>query len=1067
MATPAGSPSTSNTPQAKNDLFSGAENGTITLDVMANDLGGNGKSLYSIHQSSPHTVATTALSAMGATISVAGGKVTYVANSASINALARGETAVDTFTYTIQLGNGALSTATVSVTVTGTNDAPVVTGVVTGSAVEDGTGVTLNALANASDVDAGTVLSIVNLPASLPEGVSFDAAAGAFTLNPQAGAYQSLGVGQTTTVTVSYGVSDGVTTAPASVSWIVTGTNDGPVAGADADAATEDGGGIAVNVLSNDTDADSGDTKTLVSVNAAGTVGVVAANADGTVTYNPGPNFQSLGAGQTTTDTFSYTMKDAAGATSTATVTMTITGTNDGPAAVADAGSGNEDDAAIVVNVLGNDTDIDAGDTKTLVSVTNGTYGTVTANPDGTVTYNVPAIAQTLSAGESGTDTFTYTMRDSAGATSTATVTVTVVGRNDAPTVGAPGTVAAGGVTEIADGAPGENASQHAVSGAIAIADPDDEDVHVVTSVVPAGPGYVGFFTFEPDPANDQINWTFRVQDGALDGLGAGQTKVQTYTVNISDGQGGTTSQVVTITLTGTNDAPTTPVDSNAAANQVAENAASGTLVGLVASASDVDGSAPTYSLVLGDGSTALNDGRFAIDPATGVVSVFDGTKLDYEAATSHQITVRATDASGASASSAFNIGVADVAEASARFAPRVLFVDDDEGRNTSDTWMSSLRALGYDVTYEAISVTGNPTSNLASFDVVIWSVSDRAYTNLTAQNVATITGYLNGGGKLLYAGGHNLYEEPNAAGLAANYFGVNNYDYNMPYVDQQAHIHAAGPGGTAYTLSDFSDNPGLTSHYGGTMMSAMNAFGTAQTMLEMTTGGAHAGHSGSANFDPTYNDLAVFNTNGVFRTAVWGFDLNQLDPDFRMAFLDQTLQLLAGQSFSNVWNGPTPKLAQLLVNNTFSNPTNVGAVTGFSSIEGWTNNNGALLELCDSTVYNVGGDGQWLDTQASPGGINISQAVDLLAGQTATLTINVAKVLTAGLHPGSTLTFSFNGQTVLSLTEASFTDWNQLQTFSVSLTGRAGADVLTIQDSGGGSVGYALDWVKLDGWVF
>ena len=86
----------------------------------------------------------------------------------------------------------------------------------------------------------------------------------------------------------------------------------------------------AASLLANDTDVDAGDTKTLVSVDGTGAVGSVSI-VGGNVVYDPGLAFQSLGAGATTTDSFTYTMQDAAGVQSTATVTMTITGVNDGP----------------------------------------------------------------------------------------------------------------------------------------------------------------------------------------------------------------------------------------------------------------------------------------------------------------------------------------------------------------------------------------------------------------------------------------------------------------------------------------------------------------------------------------------------------------------------------------------------------------------------------------------------------------------------------------------------------------------------------------------------------------
>ncbi len=67
-------------------------------------------------------------------------------------------------------------------------------------------------------------------------------------------------------------------------------------------------------------------------------------------------------------------------------------------------------------------------------------------------------------------------------------------------------------------------------------------------------------------------------------------------------------------------------MDSNAAANMVAEGAAANTPVGITASSTDVNGPGVTYQP---DGDTS--GGGFKIDPVTGVVSVADPTKIDFE----------------------------------------------------------------------------------------------------------------------------------------------------------------------------------------------------------------------------------------------------------------------------------------------------------------------------------------------------------------------------------------------------------------------------------------------------
>jgi predicted extracellular nuclease len=114
--------------------------------------------------------------------------------------------------------------------------------------------------------------------------------------------------------------------------------NVAPVAVADTASVSEDAS-VTIDVLANDTDANVGDTKTLVSVSATAkgaTVQIVA----GKVVYTADPDvFDLLGPGQTTTDTLNYVMKDTAGLTSTATVTVTVGGVANAPTQTGGAGA--------------------------------------------------------------------------------------------------------------------------------------------------------------------------------------------------------------------------------------------------------------------------------------------------------------------------------------------------------------------------------------------------------------------------------------------------------------------------------------------------------------------------------------------------------------------------------------------------------------------------------------------------------------------------------------------------------------------------------------------------------
>ena len=105
---------------------------------------------------------------------------------------------------------------------------------------------------------------------------------------------------------------------------------------------------------------------------------------------------------------------------------------------------------------------------------------------------------------------------------------------------------------------------------------------------------------------------------------------------------------------------PSTPVDSNTTANGVLEGAPVNTTVGITASATSPGGGTVTYSL-----SADSSAGGFKIDPVTGVVSVANSAKIDFESAPGHAYTVTVLANNGRGVSSqTFSIGVNNVNEA-------------------------------------------------------------------------------------------------------------------------------------------------------------------------------------------------------------------------------------------------------------------------------------------------------------------------------------------------------------------------------------------------------------------
>src|SRR4029079_13012991 len=89
--------------------------------------------------------------------------------------------------------------------------------------------------------------------------------------------------------------------------------------------------------------------------------------------------------------------------------------------------------------------------------------------------------------------------------------------------------------------------------------DVDTADSHTASFVAQAD-GYLGTFTLDQtsiDTGNGgTVGWSFQVSDDATDYLAAGQQLIQKYDVTVDDGQGGTAVQTITVTITGTNEAP-------------------------------------------------------------------------------------------------------------------------------------------------------------------------------------------------------------------------------------------------------------------------------------------------------------------------------------------------------------------------------------------------------------------------------------------------------------------------------------------------------------------------------
>ena len=116
-----------NRPQAQDDSFTITEDMNVPLDVLANDRG-NPKEIWSVDQDDPtNQNYGQGLLPSGAILQTTGihHQAVYKTNGA-FDYLAAGETATDSFTYSIRLGDGTISVATVDVLIVGVNDPAVI-----------------------------------------------------------------------------------------------------------------------------------------------------------------------------------------------------------------------------------------------------------------------------------------------------------------------------------------------------------------------------------------------------------------------------------------------------------------------------------------------------------------------------------------------------------------------------------------------------------------------------------------------------------------------------------------------------------------------------------------------------------------------------------------------------------------------------------------------------------------------------------------------------------------------------------------------------------------------------
>lgn len=456
-------------------------------------------------------------------------------NDPVLQSLAEGQTIKQVYTVTVDDHHGGTVTQDVTVTITGTNDAPTVTSdadAARGSVTEDAS-TTLStcgtlAIKDLDLIDTHTATAVFRSSTSSAQLPGFDdnTPLGTFTIDPSVAEFSS---------------------------------------------DTDNGATLGWHFVLNDND----------------------------------PVLQSLAKGQTITQVYTVTFTDDHGAQVSQDVTVTITGTNDAPtmtSSAADAAGAVTEDTCATLSIDGTLAiqDLDLIDVHTAQTVLKSSTSSVhlpgfdDGTPLGTFTIdsalaefntdtdngatlgwhfsldNNDAVLQSLAQGQTITQVYTVTFTDDHGAQVSQDVTVTINGGNDAPTITSDAAAATGAVTE-------DEGSSLSACGTLAIQDVDLIDTHTAqwsfksSSVSSALAGFgtgshIGTFSIDSSVAESgsdasnaaTLGWHFTLDnsDPVLQSLAEGQTVTQVYTVTFDDHHGGTVSQDVTVTITGTNDAP-------------------------------------------------------------------------------------------------------------------------------------------------------------------------------------------------------------------------------------------------------------------------------------------------------------------------------------------------------------------------------------------------------------------------------------------------------------------------------------------------------------------------------
>ena len=674
-------------PVAEDDVLAMAENdpditGSVyspngTAVGLVGDVDPDGDTLAVIEvDGAPVNVgAATAGSAGGLFTINSNGSYTFSDNG-EFEDLAVGVTRDTIITYQISDGEGGFDTATVTVTVTGTNDIPIIidplnpgtppgdpNNVITDVVTVDGTTpATINVDDYMDDPDGDTLMFTQT---GLPTGLVLDPVTGIISgmidNSASQGGPNSDGIYD---VTIT-GTDPSGATVTTTITYTI--TNPPPVAVDDASTGDEDTtqlGNVITDATTGDTDTPPDSDPLTVTAVTGGTIGVaqtltygdLTLNPDGSWTFVPNATANALAVGDVVTETVTYTIDDGDGGTDTADLVITINGTNDTPIIIDPLNPGTPpgDPNNVITDVvtvdgttpptINVDDYMDDPDGDTLMFTQTGLPTGLVLDPvTGIISGMIDNSASQGGPNSDGIYDVTITGTDPSGATVTTTITYTIT--NPAPVAVDDASTGDEDTTQLG------NVITDATTGDADT--PPDSDPLTVTAVTGGTIGTAQTLTYGDLTLNTDGSWTF-VPNATANALAVGDVVMETVTYTIDDGDGGTDTADLVITINGVNDAPiivdplnpgTPPGDpNNVITDVVTVDGSTPASINVDDYIDDPDGDTLTFT------QTGLPTG-LSLDPVTGIISGMIDNSASQGGPNSdgiYDVTITGTDPSGA-----------------------------------------------------------------------------------------------------------------------------------------------------------------------------------------------------------------------------------------------------------------------------------------------------------------------------------------------------------------------------------------------------------------------------------